>query len=657
MKMKKYISGMWLPAFLVLFMGCNDWLERDPKDILTEDQVYSSVGNITAVTAGIYNRLIELGGIDQDPVYYTHLDEAMLGQNVNNFISFPNNYGEVYKNVNDENKDASAYKNGYVLIRDINYHLKRLEGTSVLKENEKAYYLAEGRFLRVYVYFELVKRMGGVPLFDELVQFDPDDDLTEYQRPRETEQRMYDFISSEIEAIKDALDLPVMVQYNRASKGAALALKSRAMLYAGSLARYNSQMGIPLELPGKEVGIPASEAQRYFQESLKASEELIAMGKYDLYNRNEDKSRNFFEALITSPKAGNPEIIFMKEFALPSTLHNWTYNNLSRTLREGGFNGTGGTYINPSLNLADAYERTNGTSGKLNPYTTSNHRDEIGDESQLDGDPNAYIYYGDLQEIYKDRDPRLAGTFILPGSSFGGKNLDLKAGVAYFNEQTGKLEFKTGSLEDLNNNYLRIDNQPVYENGEPVGLTGLDGPSTDTYCTRTGFYVRKSMDESPAGELKKSTVPFVRYRMAEVYLNAAEAAFELGSGSDAVKYLKKVRDRAGIATGASTTLEQIRNERRVELAFEGHRYFDLKRWRMADEVFDGNVSTPTAMIAGLWPYKVYRPGHETHGKWIYVRRIPTVFTAPRKFVRANYYSAFPDDVLTANPKLIKNPGH
>jgi hypothetical protein len=233
--------------------------------------------------------------------------------------------------------------------------------------------------------------------------------------------------------------------------------------------------------------------------------------------------------------------------------------------------------------------------------------------------------------------------------------LDIKAGIAYYNESAGKFSFQSGSLEYESNNIFMINGVPVEEDGKVITKTGHDGPSANTYVSRTGFYVRKSMDEKPGGSAKASAVQSVRYRYGEVLLNAAEAAFELGL-PEAKEYLKQVRDRAGIQTPSSINLALIRNERRVELAFEGHRFYDLKRWRTADVVFDGNINTPTAMIYGLYPFKVYRPDHVTHNKWIYVRRIPTPFTAPRKFVWANYYSSFSSDALTKNPKLIKNPG-
>jgi hypothetical protein len=166
------------------------------------------------------------------------------------------------------------------------------------------------------------------------------------------------------------------------------------------------------------------------------------------------------------------------------------------------------------------------------------------------------------------------------------------------------------------------------------------------------------MEENPADAQYGSKIQSVRYRYGEALLNAAEAAFELGKSSEAAGYLNQIRTRAGLPPKAAITLQDIRNERRVELALEAdHRYFDVKRWRIAHEIFDGSTNSSTAMMYGLWPYKVYRPGHETDGKWIFVRRVNTsVIQDPRKFILSNYYTFIPSDALTNNYKLVKNPG-
>lgn len=103
-------------------------------------------------------------------------------------------------------------------------------------------------------------------------------------------------------------------------------------------------------------------------------------------------------------------------------------------------------------------------------------------------------------------------------------------------------------------------------------------------------------------------------------------------------------------------MEILRKERRVELAFEDHRYFDLKRWRLADQVWNGIESDDT-MVRGLYPYRVVRPGHEDNGKFIFEKMNPTRFKKARYFQMKNYYASIAQDVLDNNPKIVKNPFH
>src|SRR5690606_15075832 len=111
-------------------------------------------------------------------------------------------------------------------------------------------------------------------------------------------------------------------------------------------------------------------------------------------------------------------------------------------------------------------------------------------------------------------------------------------------------------------------------------------------------------------------------------------------------------------------LARIRNERRVELAFEDHRYNDLRRWRIADEVWNGSASNTNAVLYALWPYKIYRPGHATHEQYLFrrlrVRGTKTIngaFKQPLRFTLGLYYSAIPADALSNNALLEKNPNH
>ena len=329
-------------------------------------------------------------------------------------------------------------------------------------------------------------------------------------------------------------------------------------------------------------------------------------------------------------------------------------------MRYGGVTaGDGGSACNPTLNLADEFERTDGSDPKLKAYTDFNHPDEIGQDNTMDTDPDAYVYYNNLQEIFAQKDPRLFATLITPGQTFAGRNLDIQAGIAYYNPSTAKFQFETGTFASVTSNYFIIGRDTIRDEKGSIRLkTGNDGPARDAFVSHTGFYVRKFMEENPKNEFYGSKIPSIRYRYGEALLNAAEAAFELGKSGEALAYLNQIRTRAGLPAKESITIKDIRNERRVELALEsGHRYFDVKRWRIAHEIFDGSIASPTAMMYGLWPYKVYRPGHETHDKWIYVRRVNTsVISDPRKFILSNYYSFIPSTALVNNPKLVKNPG-
>jgi hypothetical protein len=133
--------------------------------------------------------------------------------------------------------------------------------------------------------------------------------------PRNKEHEIYDFVASEIDAIKEDLALNAGSQ-TRATKWAALALKTRAMLYAGSLAKYNNLMTTPITTTGGEVGIPASMAQGYYQKALAAAEEIISDGPHELYKGSTNKADNFYQS--STYKTGNKEVIFAKDDLLPA---------------------------------------------------------------------------------------------------------------------------------------------------------------------------------------------------------------------------------------------------------------------------------------------------------------------------------------------------
>jgi starch-binding outer membrane protein, SusD/RagB family len=500
----------------------------------------------------------------------------------------------------------------------------------------KVGFIAEMRFLRALVYFEMVKRMGGVPLVTTTLTYDFSGDPSPLQFPRNTEAEVYDFIASELDAIADQLGNAG--SQTRANRSTALALKSRAMLYAGSLARHNSEMPNPITLPGEVVGIPASRAAEYYQKSLDASRQLIASGTHRLYQGNAHLGENFYEAV--SKKTGNPEVILAKDYsAAAGRTHNFTRSVIPYTLRQDVVGTIGGSSTSPTLQLVESFDRLNGAPGTFTG---------VGDGSNTAAGQANWVYHDRIDDIFTDRDARLYGTVLYPGSSFAGEQLELITGVYEWVESAGR--------------YNRVVGLRGTTHTDGQLLTGRDGPIvSDAYSSTTGFLLRKYLDPAPGARSSSvdSDMWWVLFRLGEVYLNAAEAAFELGLQQEALGYINTLRVRAGFPANSLTTLtrDKIRSERRVELAFEDHRLWDIIRWRIAHELWDGTPASLTANSWSLYPYRIVRPGHANHGKFVYDKIRSQRQNQPRNFRMGNYYSQISSGTLNANPKLIRNPFH
>ncbi|HMI02528.1 MAG TPA: RagB/SusD family nutrient uptake outer membrane protein [Pedobacter sp.] len=618
-QLKKLIYACAL-VILVQAGACKKYLDREPTDILLDDQVWSDPKLALSVLANLYSRLQPIGGLETGKLSPTDLDEAMWsgGLGANNARNTRVNYPYT---------DKQLWS--YDLIRDVNLFLEKLEASSAMDAAEKKHLLAEARFIRAYVYFLHVRSMGGVPLILKTFQYNGPADVDAMKTPRTTEAGIYDFISSELDAIKEELPLTAGSK-TRANKWTALALKSQAMLYAASIAKYNNLMADPIRTPGGEVGIPADRAEGYYEQSLAASREIIDGKQFSLYNENPDKVQNFYD--LFTKKANNREVIWAFDYTLDGKYHDYTVENIPRSLRE---NASGAAGVTPSLNLVEAFDYLNGSTGELK-IRTPNGAD--------------YIYYDRLEDLFAGKDYRMSGSVIVPGSTFRGKRVDIQAGVMEWNAATG--QYITRTSADLGS---------LFTDGGT--LVAADGPLPNAAnVTNTGFYMRKYVDSRiGSGQSGQgSDVWWIRYRLGGILLNAAEAAFELNRPAEALPYINLVRERAGFGPNSlqSLTTTVIRKEFQVELAFEEQRYWDLKRWRIAHDVFNGNRQSPNTMVNALWPYRVVRPSDPAkHNKYVFVKRVAPRFTQPRLFRLGNYYSIIPQNALNANPLLVKNPFH
>jgi len=631
--MKKIIQ-ITILILLLGAWGCkkdSDFLNVKPNSILDNEQAFSDPTHVLSILADLYNRQLDFSTV-KDWATMADFSESFPSENGRANIVQRNSWGFGEWGIN--------WFDSYAYIRELNLFLQRAEAAPTLTDADKSRFLAEGRFLRANFYFEVVKRMGGVPLILEPMLYDFKGDPTYLQMPRAKESEIYDFVISEAEAIKDLLPADVNTK-SRASKGAALAMEARAALYAGSIAKYG--VNTPqVALPGGEVGIPASMSATYYATALKAANEIIngSAGAYALYNSKSDLAENFANVFLD--KNNNPESIFVEDFKLRSgKVQAFTVANQPRY----GAEEEEGGRLNPSLNLVESFEKLDNTYAPI----------QITDNS---GNP---IYYTDPTDIFAGRDARLAGTVILPGTEFKGRKVDIWAGYLLEN----------GSIITGDD---RGAQKTLPGTSSPVQVVGFDGPiNAKEFTAQTGFYIRKYLDPSPGAGSRgtNSEVPFIRYRYAEVLLNAAEAAFELGDKATAATYMNEVRARVGLIiplTAGDITFDRIVHERRVELAFEGHILYDMKRWRIAQQVWDGNAMSVSNLVSdigkatkrntqpyGLWPYKYYNPGNANNGKWVYKIILPALVTGSNTFQLGNYYSTINDDVRANNPKIVRQP--
>lgn len=617
----KKIFFITMSAALLITASCkdNDFLDIDPRDVVPTDKMFSDPALVLSVVADLYQRQLDFSGLDNGWASFADFSEAFPSENGSSFFVQRTSWGW---------GEWGTWDYGY--IRDINLFIERATASTGLNEGDKKRFIAEGRFLRAAYYFEMVKRMGGVPLVTKSMTYEGD--VTNLQMPRAKESEVYDFILSELTAIKN--DLPSNPDTkSRASKGAAFAMMSRAALYAGSIAKYGFRTPT-VTLPGDEVGIPASMATAYYQKSLAASDSLIEgrAGGYALYRSLPNLSDNF-AAVFLDKSSVNRESIYIEDFKVGTNkVHSFTVNNQPYSRSE---EGADAGRLNPSLNIVQAFEKLDNTYAPIPTVDAS-------------GDP---IYYTNQQDIFAGRDARLAGTVMLPGSIYKGAAIDVRAG------------YQNAAGEFVSNGNLPGTSTPAI---------GLDGPSDGLeFRTQTGFYIRKYLDPVTGSGRRgrRSDVAFIRYRYAEVLLNGAEAAFELGEQTKALNYINQVRSRAGLTTPLTAlSFDRIVHERRVELVFEGHTLFDMKRWRLAHIVWDGANMTVADLKSdigsatkhntqpfSLWPYLYQNPGSPNHNKWMFREVKLGRVTGANRFQSGNYYSQINDDILSRNPKIVKQP--
>ncbi|WP_207531765.1 RagB/SusD family nutrient uptake outer membrane protein [Desertivirga arenae] len=591
---------LWmLPLALALLLSAckKDFLEQKKLSAIDEEGVFSD----SIRSRGMLNNLYSNIGMSFNSRRYsnTPLDAATDDAEPNlydNAIATFYTYRLSNGAINSSNTDKDVWTRCFQMIRAANIYIKNKDKVPVTNVT-KDFWHGQVRFLRAWYYFTLLKHYGGIPLIGDKV-FEGDE-LIDVQRS--SYEDCVNYIVSELDAAAALLPAtfePGSQENLRVSKGTALAVKSRVLLYAAS-PLFNA--GARADDPDHYVSYPSSDNERW-KKAADAAKAVISLNVYRLYTLG---ATPFYEQFLKNVPQDLPEAVFLY-WQPQNTANNFYVENSANPVSRGTNNGYQGSakYV-PTQELVDAFGMKNGLpiSDPASGYT--------------DGD-----------NMYKNRDPRLTFT-------------------VHYN---GALRYMGGAFGD----------QPVYTYTGVIPVStnrsvtsAIDDGMYRPTGTPTGYFRFKSMNNFGTGSGSELYRPWTLMRYAEVLLNAAEATNEYsGPSAEVYGWLKEIRERAKIDAGANglfglkanMTREEmrdvIRNERRTELAFEEHRFWDVRRWKIAPET--ENRETHGMEIT-----------RDASGKYSYRR----VVVRKHTFTDAMYFFPIPQSEIVRSPALKQNPGY
>lgn len=489
--------------------SCNDFLDREEDSFIDKTATFDSYNRTKQYLTYAYSLLPEgLNRFSGGALLGAATDDACFAIESSNIQQFNNGSWNALSNPDNVwdryfagiAKCCTLLENSNHINLDISRldPAKRVEYENNLKDIRM--WRAEAHFLRAYFNFELLKRYGPIPIIKSTLDINKDYSDT----PRPTMKEVVEFIANDCDMAADSLELTPWRNMNdafgRATKGAALALKSRLLLYAAS----------PLYVDFGDI----DEANKpsdvtLWKAAADAAKAVIDLNQYELAPAYDDLFKNDFQ---------NKEYIFVRRY--PSN------SDFEKSNFPVSYGGKGGT--NPSQNLIDDYEMLDGTAFDWSDPVKAAHP-------------------------FENRDERLLATVLMNGVLFKGKRI-----ATY-----------------------------------PGGADAMPNPN----ATKTGYYLRKFLNENvniqTGGGSDGHVVPL--FRLAEIYLNYAEALNEYDpTNPDIAVYLNKIRERVSLPDVPSgLTQEQMRtlihHERRVELAFEEHRFWDVRRWKVASSTLGAPV--------------------------------------------------------------------
>ncbi len=604
-----------------VFTSCNkDFLNTKPLDKASSAIVWKDGALSQAFVTDIYNGLGN-GGFDEqmlasisDEAVFTHAGRGI--NTINEGTLNPSNLGWV----------SGTYEWGsmYGRIRACNLALTQLNsatfGDTVLNNRLRG----EAHFLRGYFYQQLVRYYGGVPLISKPYGLNQD-----YTIARNTFDECVNFIVKDCDSAYVLLAGKHMDK-GRASSAAALALKSRILLYAASdlhdipTAKAKSSVIAGYSNP-ELLGYVSGDRTARWQKAKDAAKAVLDLPGYG-YKLNltapaslSDAEKNYISiAMGGGSKSSNAdpgaasELIFARYFIPdkdeggenqglfngPNGYHNWAGNT-------------------PIQELVDDYEMMDGSKFDWNNPVEA-------------GSP------------YVNRDPRFYASVLYDGAPWKPRN-KISGNVDPANQiQTGQYQVASGMIPGLDTRQSSIENW----NG-----------------SWSGYYFRKFIDPDPniVDNNTKQFVPWPFFRYTEAVFNYVEACIELGQDAEALIWLNKIRFRAGmpaITVTGDALRQEYRNERRIEMAYEEQRYHDARRWMIAPSTLGRKVEYIS--VTGTLKPGATAPSPYRYDNSLYNYSYKVVVDnslEDRQWLDKMYFRPISRDEVNKNNKLIQNPGY
>lgn len=597
--MKKYLSVIIFFCSILILVSCNkDFLNLSPKDEFSEVDVFNdptlTETYVNNIYSGIKSPMTNGGGMlkaefvdEMHDMWYSYkeFNNCLLTSDYLcdwTFEYWDNLYSSIRScNVFFEKADNGKYDN-----------------TLIDGKTKKDRLLGEVHFLRAFFYHQLVSLYGGVPLIKTTYKLSDD-----FKIARNTYAECIDFITEECDLAAGLL--PIVNtgdNIGRATKGAALALKSEALLYAASDLHNNNSLFSGFTKPDL-LGYTSGSSTDRWTAAKNAAKAVIDLNTYSLYKSDPSPSdsiaQNYVELFLSKQ---TEEDIFVRFYLAKD----WNGNNLPLATGPNGFHLYG--QDTPIGNFVDDYEMADGTA-----FSWSN--------------------LAQAATPYKNRDPRFYATVLYDGVYWKERTADVIPLDPTGCVQTGNYETWDASTNSIVLKFgLDTRNSPIeYYNGG-----------------YTGYYLRKFVNPAVSGQYSASDIPWRYLRYAEVVLNYAEACIELHQDAEARTYLNMIRKRAGmpdITESGDALREQYRHERRIELAFEGNRFYDVRRWGIGPKAYV--PATGVDILYKLNPDKT-------------TSKIPIVtpkVIQERSWLDKAYFFPIYRTEINKNDLLVQNPGY